>query len=233
MSTAALISAAVAAGLVIEDFRIPTEVQFNAERHRYTLRGKTLPGVTSIQSALGFNKGAEFFRPIHRQRGTAVHRASELYFRGRLDADRTAPAILNYIDSLDIWVEQSGFRPILIEQVVHYYDLFSGTLDLYGWTPADGMIIVDLKSGVEDEKHHMQTAGYAVGLTYVSKGVLPVNRRLCLYLNRDGGKPTPKWAKDRNGHDGNTWLSMVQTYHWGVQHGYYPAYEEETGEEFV
>lgn len=109
---------------------------FDAERHRYTLDGKKLPGVTTILKPISSAHYAGVDPEVMAraaQLGQAVHRVIELDVLGELDTDTLDPQLIPYYRGWRIFLRESGFQAQLSEQQLasrrHGY---AGTLDLFG-----------------------------------------------------------------------------------------------------
>lgn len=76
------------------------------------------------------------YKPEHRRRGRAVHRAAELHDRGRLDESSVTDSLRGYVDAWESFAQQWGAEWDAIEAV-----LFSEDLG-YGGIP-DRMVLYD------------------------------------------------------------------------------------------
>lgn len=91
--------------------------------------------VTSVIAAIdeGYRYVNDDTMEYARQRGTAVHRACELHDRGTLDEQSLDPVIVPYLNAYKSFLQQTGFRPELIEeQFEHPALVYRGTLDRAG-----------------------------------------------------------------------------------------------------
>lgn len=74
-------------------------LQFDVDRHVYTMDGRRLPSVTQILDRLSLYKGKEWWTDEARERGSAVHLALYLLAHGRLDLGSIDERIDPYIDA--------------------------------------------------------------------------------------------------------------------------------------
>lgn len=111
----------------------PNALQFDAAEHAYRLGGRRLPHVTQICGVVG-----ELYRGIPqpvleraRDRGAAVHYATELFDRGELGA--YPPEIQGYLDAWSRFRAETGFHPEHIEiRVCDPAHGYAGTVDRVG-----------------------------------------------------------------------------------------------------
>lgn len=122
--------------------------EFNTERHEYRVDGAIVPSVTRIISPLyNFDMVGEELLRLAAERGSAVHKATELFDRDDLDEESLDPQLVPYLEAWKRFRAETGFVPELIERQV--YDSihgYAGTLDrvaLLGRTRA----VVDIKTG--------------------------------------------------------------------------------------
>lgn len=109
-------------------------LQFDEASHTYTLDGQSVPGVTSILAPLSTLDRVPPATLEHAaKRGTAVHRACELYLKDDLDEASLDEQIAPYFYQFVKFLRESGFKPTHSERQVysdkHWY---AGTLDLFG-----------------------------------------------------------------------------------------------------
>lgn len=167
-------------------------LEFNPETHTYLLDDKRIPSVTQ---ALTHISGYGNDIPQHvmeqaRQRGTAVHRAIELWNQGDLDEFSLHEDLVGYVFAYQAFAKTTGFKPTEQELLVHSEKLrFAGTLDLLGkdfTTKFDA--IVDIKTtATKMPSVGPQLAGYEIALRELRR----INRgrtikRYGLLLRKDG-----------------------------------------------
>ena len=166
-------------------------IEFNEERHEYTVDGVKRPSVTDICSYItGEHYGSINAAVLDSasRRGTAIHEACEIIdLDGEPESDyEIAPYLHAYMDFLH------DYRPEweLIEQIV--YDevrKYCGTVDRFGKVGNEWWVL-DIKStGSPNRGNYMsvccQTVGYLLALTsHFTDGM--VVKRKALYLRKDG-----------------------------------------------
>lgn len=77
----------------------PEGLTFEEETHSFTANGKVIPSVTTILKKTGMTPDYSFVDPWYAQRGTYIHKATELWENGVLDEDSLDPAISGYVDA--------------------------------------------------------------------------------------------------------------------------------------
>lgn len=77
----------------------PEGLAFDEEHHIFTVNGKVIPSVTTILKKAGMTPDYSFVDPWYAQRGTYVHKATELWEKGVLDEDSVDKEILPYLNS--------------------------------------------------------------------------------------------------------------------------------------
>jgi hypothetical protein len=118
-------------------------------------------------------------------RGTAIHIGCRYLVEGVWEPEGTHPLILPYIRGFELFLKDTGFKVLLIEQVVAHHDRqVAGTLDYYGVMKA-GPVVLDVKSGsTVAPQHHLQVALYRALLE--SMGVKAKGTYI-VQLKDDGG----------------------------------------------
>lgn len=175
-------------------------------KHTYRLGGERLPGVTTILHAAGFMPSSEFIDPWYMERGSMIHRATELHDRGTLDESTVDERIKGYLES---WKKLD--RAYSAEQIeVRLCD----TLYLYAGT-IDRLPLCDIKSGGPEPWHTLQLGAY-YGLCKASM----LNRELfisphAIYLQEDGSLPKVKrYTLPEISAALNTFLCALNVYQW-------------------
>ena len=119
-----------------------------------------------------------------RLRGTAVHRATELYDLGTLDEDSLDPIIVPYLEAYKAFRRETGFEPTQIElRLVHPSLGYTGMLDRVGKIK-HRKILLDLKAVAAIQKAtRIQIAAYA---ELCMKHSILIDERRALQLRPDG-----------------------------------------------
>ena len=165
---------------------------FDPERHLYLVEGRPVPSVTQVLHSARLAADFSMVPPdvLERKRiiGQYVHTATQYLDEGCLDLETVDPELQPYLAAYQRFLEESGFRPQLIEhRLVSSVAgiLCGGTVDRVG--SMNGRLwLIDLKC--VDRLYRgfaLQTAGYELLLP---KPVLPPFKytRAVLQLRRDG-----------------------------------------------
>jgi hypothetical protein len=161
---------------------------FDPSAHVYRVEGKVVPGVTSILAFGGLVTlgGTDEQLENARERGTAVHTATELDDRGTLDEVSLHPSLWGRLYAWRAFREEWEFVPTHIEtRVFHKTYGYAGTFDRLGTSPKfKGPVLLDIKSGTEQAATGPQLAAYLHAFTD-----LPSERkritRMGVYLRDD------------------------------------------------
>ena len=161
-------------------------IQFNEERHEYSVDGVIVPSVSEILKPLTVDtveKAKPWLRDIAADRGTRIHQATMLMDYGEdveIDAD-----IEGYIKAYQRFLDD--YRPKWegIESIVyHDYFQYAGTIDRYGYIDGE-KVLVDIKTGAYN-KYTMsaQLGAYICALAKMNG--FRTSRAFDLMLSRDG-----------------------------------------------
>lgn len=146
-------------------------------QHVYRADGRVVPGVTGIIRAAGL-MDAHGWNEYARARGSAAHKAVELYEQDDLDMASLDPVIAPYLDAWIAFKNQTGFKSETQEQLVfHPAYQYAGTLDMTGHIPG-ATVLVDIKTGAYQPWWALQTAAY--------NAVVKRRLRLSVELRNDG-----------------------------------------------
>ncbi len=193
------------------------ELQYEHERHEYSVGGVIIPSVTQMLDAMGLKSGTEWMTPEHSQRGTFVHTACQLLDEDDLDEETLDIELKGYVEAYKKFKSESGFKVELIEyRVCSRIYGFAGTLDRTG-TIKEHYCVLDIKSGVKQPCDALQTAGYMIALSE-EKGWEKKARcqRYALYLCKDG---TYKLQQHANHTDKDVFLSALAVCKWKKENG--------------
>lgn len=162
-------------------------IEFNEEKHIYTVDGKVYPSVTDICSPITANHYGEINSAVLEmaaRRGTAVHEATELIDLGTMPDDD--PEIDGYINAyldfmLDYEPKWKYIEWIGFEENYGY----CGTIDRAGWV-GNEFWVLDIKTTASPTKENYiatccQTKAYAMMLESIY-----LCKRKILYLRKDG-----------------------------------------------
>jgi len=153
------------------------------EDHEYYLDGVKLDGLTSTIREAGLGWNAD---PWYMERGTAIHKATELWDRGNLDEETVDPQIQGYLASWIRFRWDQCYVPSEIEYQTYHPELMVGTT-------IDRLPLLDLKSGAPEPWHALQVAfqwGTLKTLYYNGHPLSDTYRNpMDVYLDPDGGPP--------------------------------------------
>jgi hypothetical protein len=142
------------------------DLKFDPVKHRYSLHGTTLPGVTSILESEGLV--SDFCKSERAAAyGTAVHAMIRLDIVGKLDEESIDPGLFNPLRG---WKDFREANPQLIPVVdrcekptFHPLYMYAGTPDLlFMDTKTQVMVLYDIKTSLikYSDTWELQTAGY-------------------------------------------------------------------------
>lgn len=203
------------------------ELELDEDSHRYTLDGVTIPGCTSVLSAMGATPGFNWLTlqqlDFYRSRGKAVHKAVELAVCGTLDHRTIADEIKPYLIGWDrfsndhkvnVLILNDGHGPF-VERPLHH------SVFRYGVTP-DVVAKVDGASGVIEIKATSAHAP-ATGLQLAAQLLAAREKIPGLGPMRLGLRLLPKepfydmrYYTERS--DEAVFLSLLNSYNWLAKH---------------
>ena len=194
-------------------------IDFDEANHLYFVNGKQTPSVSSILSPLvDFSYVPRETLEYASQRGTAVHRATELYDLGTLDDESVDEAVRPYLDAWKRFRQDTGFVPRLIERRVHHADYgYCGTIDREGcMTELAGspQAIIDIKTPVHlGPVVGLQLAAYQEALR--SEG-FQVDLRFAVQLRSDGNYRLQSYIEKS---DFGVFVALLTLKRWREKHG--------------
>ena len=157
--------------------------RFNEEDHSYWIGEQRIPSVTGIlrdAGLLNYHGSSDY----HMERGTFVHRATEMIDKGTLDWDSLDDTLRPYCEAYQKFIDDVKPKIILSEKpMYHPQFMYAGTLDRM--VKMNGLTsLIDIKSGSPHPATALQISAYAelIGINenvYVSKASV-------LYLRDDG-----------------------------------------------
>ncbi len=202
-------------------------IQFSLADHTYLLDGQPVGSVTQILSSEGLSgDGNGYWKEEHRLRGSKVHQialligtrvrgatAEEIIENSRWDPLTTHPTLVPYGYALAQWYADSGFQPVLTEQIVASARFqVAGTLDQWGLL--DGLrTLVDFKSGAPTAAANLQLAVYAMLLEETLGVEYETDQRIVVQIKPDGSyKSYP--PRPARGIDLGVACAAVSVYNW-------------------
>ena len=162
------------------------ELDFEEEKHRYSLDGKFIPSVSSIMKPLSqacYSGVDEEVLNRAAARGTAVHNAIENYSRfGIVDLD---PLYEGYFRAFKNWWCEFNPKSLGNEcRVYHKYLRYAGTADM-PVRIGDDLILVDFKTSATVNKMLTGVQLEAYAKAYESHGLM-FDGKAILHLKSDG-----------------------------------------------
>lgn len=95
-------------------------IEFDEENHWFKIDGKFLPSVTQILRKEGFCPDLSFIDPWYLQRGSYVHKVTELWDMGTLDEEALSDDLKPYLESYIKAYDECGFKIIDIEKKLYH-----------------------------------------------------------------------------------------------------------------
>ena len=179
---------------------------YDDETHTYQYAGRKLLSVTGVISGAGLL--GDLIGDEHALwRGTAVHKAVELYVAGTLDPESVDPSIQPYLNAYIEFEKATGFKATETEKP--YFNAPLGIAckpDLVGHFPNGAEAIVELKSGALSPWVRLQTAGQDLTL-----GNRVTRLRYALSIPATG---KPKVLQHRDPNDYRVFLACVTLANW-------------------
>lgn len=141
------------------------DFKFAADTHTYWFGDRRITGITEAMSRAGLSPKAPESGRMRRnfeyagERGTAVHKACELYDLGHLDQYTLDDNLKGYLDAWKFFCNQFEFKPFGTELPMgHTLYYYGGTPDVWGESKL-GKIVVERKSRALMEHDGFQLAG--------------------------------------------------------------------------
>jgi hypothetical protein len=132
---------------------------FDEKEHKYSYGGKQLPSVTTVIKEV-LNITYPEYAIFHATRGTYVHKAIELWFKGVLDFETVDETIKPYLDSFITFQNKANIEPVLLEERFADKNItFAGTVDIVGKVKGKTYLF-DIKTGQKQDSYNAQMAGY-------------------------------------------------------------------------
>lgn len=188
-------------------------IAFNRDKHQFSQDGASVPSVTQILDYFPGLRPKRFYpeEQIYRNRGDAVHQATELIDQGRLDRQKTHPVILGYVKGYEDFMAEFQPKVLGTEQIVFCEDFwYAGILDRHFLWPTGDDVVLDIKTSENKNQQppaatSLQTVAYAYAIGK------PFARRFALTLSPTGSR---LWPEYNNKQDVETWLCMAKVYNY-------------------
>lgn len=163
------------------------DLRFDPERHSYTLDGVAIPGITAVLRGAGLIDET-WFSAASRDRGTAVHLATQFADEGDLDEGSVDPALLGYIAAWNAFKAEAGFTATYPPEILVGSPTlrYATQIDRVG-TLDGGFLALNIKTGMPQPWHPVQTAGEALAFCEWTGAARIFNlRRASVQLSDDG-----------------------------------------------
>lgn len=192
------------------------KLNFDAATHTYTVEGiGVIPSVTQVLKETGLVDYRYINQAVLSAAsafGVAVHRATELYDRDRLDEEKLDANLVPHLSSWKKFVFDFKFCPLHIEERGYSAKyLYGYTYDRVGVCEsskfAGKLVLVDIKTGIPLPGFHAQTAAYAKAHEEQYRGD-KIKARIAVYLKAEGY--SVEEHKDES--DFTTFLSALHLY---------------------
>ena len=180
------------------------KVEFDPEKHLYTVDGEPFPSVTQVLLSEGF-VDTQWFTDYGRERGSLAHLCIHYEDTGELDEATVDPALAPYLAAYRRFKRESGFVVSSSEvPLANPVYRFAGTPDKFGTFRDAECALLDVKTGAMPPWAAIQTAAYELlkGSPY---------KRFGLQLKADGSYKLHPF-KDRQ--DKQIFLSTLAVYQW-------------------
>lgn len=191
-----------------------TSLQFNEERHEYTLAGRRVPSVTSvIRSHVKGWQASEW----HMARGSMVHLAVRLALEGKLDWDSVDERIANRVKSILKFLTDVKLKHVAVElRLASQIHQFAGCLDYVGEDESNGLTIADWKSTFEP------SAEVQIGLyseLWFAKTKREASRGVIVECQDSGGYKCNWMTKQELRNAARVGIAMLTVHGWKDRHG--------------
>jgi hypothetical protein len=155
------------------------DLTFDPKLHEYRIDDQVVPSVTQILSEAGLVDG-QWYTEESQLRGRTVHVMTALDDRGELDESEVTGEYQGYLSAWRGFKADTGCEIVSIEErVCNTVYRYAGTTDRrLLWNGP--LYIADIKAGVPEWWHKIQTAGYW------TCDAIDAAARCTIYLKRDG-----------------------------------------------
>lgn len=172
----------------------PDSVHLDEAAHRYTVAGVERPSVTQILKDAGLID-TTWYTEQARERGKAVHLATQFLDQDDLDWKTVVPNYRGYVQAWERFKTESCFQigrdasgQLLIEyRLFHSLAGYCGTLDRLG-TIGTTEYLLDIKTGDAQEWHGYQIAAYSQCLPNPHS-----RKRMTVHLRANGSYSTREY----------------------------------------
>lgn len=192
-------------------------LKFDEATHTYRFDGVRVFSVTQILEQLVDYSGVPQYRlDIAANRGTMVHKATELYDIGVLDEDSVSDEIRGYVEAWKKFLNETQFESELIEQRLFHKKLrYAGTADRIGILSGKRTVI-DIKTTASLMPWvGPQTAAYFEAFNHGRPADQKAKTRHAVQLRRDG---TYRLEPYRSHQDFPVFTACLSIHNWKGEH---------------
>lgn len=179
------------------------KLTFEANGHRYLWADRPVPSVTQILDSSFPFQGRGMVAQRAADFGTAVHKAIELKFNGKLDESSLDDSLIPYINQFENFTHQvSNFQ--LISSETRLYSKaygYAGTIDLVCSE------VYDVKTGSPSPVHRAQVAAYR--RLWNENNKVKIKRSAIIYLDGTDKEPEIVYEKPS---DFGVFLACLEIY---------------------
>lgn len=181
------------------------KLEFDSDKHRYTVNGEVMPFYSGIMASLGFAPNP-FWTDSGRAEGSAISLWVNFLGQGKEPATSPDERIAGRVDGYRKFLSDTQFKweggelP-LFEPVSR----FCCMPDFWGYL-GNFAAVVEVKRGAKLPTHKLQTAAQSLAL---KANGFQVQRRYCLYL-KDGGY---RLEEHQDPQDENRWRVLCSAYY--------------------
>lgn len=190
-------------------------IEFNHERHEYSVNGKVLPSVTQVlDTCVDFRMVDPDVLEAARLFGNHVHEAMALLVRDELDWSSLDAALVPYIIGGKRFLEESGVVVVASElRLASPYLRYAGTLDLAGVIRSQDALFDFKATAAIPPTVGPQVAAYE--RLYADKfGGARKRRRYCVQLRENDYRVIPLTDPA----DWSVFQSALNLHHWKQKH---------------
>ena len=196
------------------------KIDFDEEKHEYTIDGEKIPSVSEIISPLTAERYSELNPYMVRaaaERGKMIHEACEAIDYG-LGLPELPPEAEGYVRAYLDFLRDYFPKWEMVEWIVAYQKdgkpLYAGTVDRYGYIDGSKSV-VDIKTYASLTAESMMTASLQTELYRLAIDSMARMKRYILHLKKDGNYrlvDLDKFDKERGLHSYDFALTLHRLY---------------------
>lgn len=194
----------------------PALLTFNEEHHVYLYDKVAVPSVTQLLEGLHSFAGVPWdVLEAAKERGTAVHLATQYYDEDDLDEATLTPQVAGYLEGWKKFVRDCKPKWLAIEQPVYHPLLrYAGTPDRFCNMTVKGVDIENAQADVKTALDSHPCWGVQT-MAYNHAAGSPGSRRFTVQLRPDGGYRLLEWT---DAQDWPVFVSLTTLRTWKTRH---------------